>query len=695
MNKLLPTLFLVSFACRMLAQSGAPTTLLVDFGINTHETVSPDANGHWWNNRSTDNAQAPSGTLANLVTTSNTLSGVSVSVSGFGEGANANGTTVPDATALGSLGVASAARDSFFVSSGSGTVSLSGLAPDRYYRLECFGSRDTVDTRLTRYTATGLNTLSATLQTSGTGIGQTPEPNANRSGLALLENVRPTAAGAVTLSVTIESGSFAYLGALRITELDIVSGPNQAPEASTVILVGAPAEGRTVAVHYAYADSEGDPEGATLVEWQFDTPPFNSPAPLLSGTNRTTTLPAEAGSYVRAAVTPVAAAGTVTGSVVYSAWRGPIAASNALTVFHIGNSFTRWGHIPLQVRNLAADAGYTHVYGEQLTDGMGLGYHWTNGLAGGVWTRGTPARLELATGSWDWLVLQPMSREWQPAQINALIDHALLFSSLAASNDTRVLLYQYWNYEEEGHAIQAAINASFGNVRDALATNGYEALIIPAGESFSNAVATSATLSKADLYQDNLHPSDVGYYLSALVHYSVLYRQTPVGLTNGTVSAAFDNDNPVAIAPALAAELQAIAWDTVRYHPRSGVTSGRFEAWAETLPLGARGPLDRPFSDGVPNVARWAFGMPQENGAGLDRMPRFIFGDDTRLQYRFGTDAEDAGFRIREEWRESLLSGSWSATPPAGISRTREGDRVEWLLDGWPSMFCRFLYLFP
>ncbi len=337
-----------------------------------------------------------------------------------------------------------------------------------------------------------------------------------------------------------------------------------------------------------------------------------------------------------------------------------------------------------------------HVYGEQLTDGMGLAYHWSNGLSGGVWTRGSPSRLELATGSWDWLVLQPMSREWQPAQIDDLIAHALLYASLAASNDTRVLLYQYWNYEQEGLGVQAEINVAFESVREALATNGYEALIIPSGESFSNAVAAIATLNKADLYQDNIHPSDVGYYLSALVHYSVVYRQSPVGLTNGAVSSAFDHDDAVHIAPALATELQAIAWDTSRHHPRSGVTAGRFEAWAATLPPGARDPLDTPFPDGIANITRWTFGLPQAEGEGVDRLPRFVFDGNPRLQFRIGADAEDAGVRIREEWRESLMSGAWSIAPPVGTTRTRDGDHVEWLLGGaWPSMFYRFFYWFP
>lgn len=352
-------------------------------------------------------------------------------------------------------------------------------------------------------------------------------------------------------------------GANTLPDLTLYPEPNQPPEAGNVIVVGAPAVSRSITVHYDYFDAEGDPEGASLMEWQFDVPPFSNPVTLLSGTGHTVQIPDEEDLYVRVAVTPYAVTGTLIGPTAWSGWLGPIASADAVTVFHIGNSFTRWGHIALQVKNLAEDAGNPHVYGEQITDGRGLNYHWANGLAGGVWTRGTPSRLELETGSWDWLVLQPMSREWQPDRLDGFIQYAMLFSELATSHGTQVLLYEYWNYLDEGPEIQDEIDEGFEIVREVLAAGGYNVSVIPVGDAFLRALDEIPALTRPDMYQDNIHPSDPGYYLSALVHFSVIYDQSPAGLTNIAVSASPWNDDPVAIDPALAAALQDVAWATV------------------------------------------------------------------------------------------------------------------------------------
>ena len=469
-----------------------------------------------------------------------------------------------------------------------------------------------------------------------------------------------------------------------------VSGPNQAPMASEVIIVGASAGGRTAQVHYVYADAEGDPEGDTIISWQFAEPPFTPPFFEIFGTNRQQELTYNPGDWhVRAAVTPIAQSGTLTGTVAYSEWLGPIAPADATTVYHIGNSFTRWGHIPLQLQNLAADAGFSHVYGEQLRDGEGLAYHWANGLADGVWTRGTPSRLELETGSWDWLVLQPMSREWTPSNLPDLLDYAHRFASLADSNGTRVVLYQYWNYEDENIAVQEDINTAFNTVRHALSTNGIDAIMLPAGEAFYAAVDEIPTLSRPALYQDNIHPSDEGYYLSALMHFAVLYRQSPAGLTNGAISAAWDDDTPVLIDPDLAAALQEVVWDLGRYHPHTGITAGRFVSWAASLPAGECGLTDTPFEDGIANIVRWAFGIPQTSGVELDRLPTGSSVGPS-LTFTIGADAEDAGARLIEEWSLDLMTGSWTNQPPAGVVRTRNNDEVTWTLDGpWTTLYYR------
>ncbi len=687
------------------ATSAPPETVrgvvLVDLGHDAAQTASPDSNGRTWNNLSTDSSAPPAGAVNHLLTVSNAATTIAIAVSGFGGGANTNGATSPDA-ALGDLAIADATRDSFFVASGNtATVTFSGLEPDRLYRLECFGSRDAVDARSTRFTATGLSSTSATVQTSGTGIGLAPEPNANRASLAVIEEFQPTSLGGIVLSVQVASGSFGYLGALRLEPLGEVGSSNFPPTAANVQWIGAPAVGRTLAVLYKYADANGDPEGNSLIEWQRDVPPFTNAATLQSGTNRTFVLSAQPGDYLRVAVTPLAASGAATGTVAYSSWKGPIAASNALTVFHIGNSFTRWGHIPLQLRQLASDAGFDHAFGEQLADGMGLAYHWTNGLPGGVITRGTPARAELATGSWDVLVLQPMSREWQSDRIDDFTTYADLFAQLAATNGTRVFLYNYWPYLSEALSVQDDIDAAFETVRAALASNGVDVAILPAGAAFRTAAEQAGTgaftnFTRADLYQDDYHPSDEGYYLSALVHFAALHRESPVGRTNGALSAAESHDDPVWIDADLAAAFQQIAWDVARQHPQSGVARGRFDAWAAALPEGSRGLLDDRHGDGLPNLVRWALGIGPGDDDYFERLLTVTPNASGRdwIRFRLGADAEDAGVSVSVEWSPELTE--WFDELPAGTAFNRTGEQVEIIPSAaWTNVYLRLRVRLP
>lgn len=646
----------------------------------------------------TDSAMAPSFTLTNLVTHSNQPSGISISFASFGGGANTNGALSPD-SALGPLAISNATMDSFFAPiGGTAITTLSGLVPTGQYRLICFGSRDASDTRVTRYRAQGLNTVTGFVQTSGAGIGVPPRPGANYNQAAVLSNVQPTVSGQITLFVNGESNTFGYLGALMIERTDNSPPPpsNQPPSASSVVWVGPPVAGRTIVVHYAFSDPDGDAEDGSQIFWQIDVPPFTNSFIFAAGTNRMWTVPNGTGAFIRAIVEPRAATGATPGAWAYSDWRGPIAPSNATAVFHIGNSFTRWGHVALQLQNLAADAGRPHAYGEHLRDGMGLSFHWTNGLLIGDRTRGTPSRLELAAGGWNWVVLQPMSREWLPENLPAFREFALRFAGLAHSNGTRVALYQYWNYLNEGPAEQDAIQAAFEDVRAHLASNGIPAVIIPVGSAFSNAVARIAGLNRADFYQDNIHPSDIGYYLSALTHHATIYRRSPVGLTNGAISADHALDDPITISNALALALQEVAWDSARFYPASGVTRGRYDEWAASANVpGTRDPWDDPFADFVPNWARWAMGIAPASNASLAALPAIRMTNAVpEITYGLSDDAFDAGLRFQDQWSDNLIT--WSATSPAiAWASVSNQWRVIRLLDSEPRLFHRVLFTYP
>ena len=678
--------------------------VLIDFGINTNLTTSPDLNGNVWNNLATDAATVPPGTPHHLTNLVGSPAGLRLLLSGFGTGANAAGTTLPDA-ALGILAITNATRDSFFVNAGSpATLSFTGLVANGLYQLDCFGSRDAADTRSTRYTATGGTTSTAVLVTSGTGIGIAPQANANNDTIARLTHIRPTGTGTLTVTVAAEVGSFGYLGALYLIRTGTVAvASNQPPTASGIAFFGSPRIGTLFTSLYTYADSEADLEGTTQFQWQRAADTNGAPSDIDGATSTTYTATAsDLGQFIRLAVTPIATTGSNPGATAYSVWRGPLATSHALAVFHIGNSFTRWGDVPAQLANLAAASNRPHAHGAQLADGQGAGYHWTNGLPGGYLTRGSPSRTELATTSWDALVLQPMSREWQPANLAAFQANAESFDNLADSVGAQLYLYVYWPWRDEPLSDQDGINAAFEQVRAALSSDGPPVRVIPVGEAFRAAVSEMgsgelAGLTRNDLYQDEYHPSDLGYYLSALVHFAVLHRRSPVGLPAVGISSDEFSDAPVAIPTNIAAALQRIAWDVARETPHTGVTSGRRDEWFAASGLPGNGaPADIPYSDGIANLLRWALGMGNTPGADLDRLPRIALtaGGQIEIRYGMGTDALDAGVAFQHEWTADLHS--WSLSAPSSLNQQEaEGFRVLTFPADEPLRIFRFQALEP
>ena len=74
---------------------------------------------------------------------------------------------------------------------------------------------------------------------------------------------------------------------------------------------------------------------------------------------------------------------------------------------------------------------------------------------------------------------------------------------------------------------------------------------------------------KEDGSVDPIHVNDIGNYLVALVHYSVLYRQSPEGLSYQLKKA--DGKDALAPAEETALLMQKITWDVVKAYPKTGV----------------------------------------------------------------------------------------------------------------------------
>lgn len=82
-------------------------------------------------------------------------------------------------------------------------------------------------------------------------------------------------------------------------------------------------------------------------------------------------------------------------------------------------------------------------------------------------------------------------------------------------------------------------------------------------EAEESAALAALTTVKKDAPLDDIHPSDLGVYVAALVHFATLYGQSPVGLSN-----------PVRGLPETSAQrLQELVWRVVTSDARTGVGS--------------------------------------------------------------------------------------------------------------------------
>jgi hypothetical protein len=675
---------------------GQTSTVYVDFGMTGAQTASPNAFGHFWNNV-TD--QMPGG-LPNLVSSTGQSTGISLGITGVLQ-SNPFGTTVPDITALGGLAIESATKDWLFLSGDQViTVALNNLSPDGIYRLSLFGSRDWAGTvgsddeiRVTRYDVAGLTSESKLLTTSALGIGISPQPHANRSGLAVFEQVRSTAEGTLLISVRRNRGLFGYLGALRLETMNVINGP---PCAISVTASGSPRIGSAISGRYTYWDAENDPEFGTEYFWEHSTTAgatgvrFVEPSTAASTFTPTT---AELGLYIRLGVIPRSSRGRLKGATSYSRWMGPIVSQNTLTSFHIGSSFTLWPDIPRQLREMGQASNRPVVSGIQLTSGQKLYFHWHNGIDGGGFGSGVPSRPDLATGTWDVLVLQPFNSEWFPSSVVEMRDFIQRFYSLAAPSGTQVYLYCAWPWHSQTVATQSDINAAFEQVRAAVSVGSNKpALIIPAGQALRACIGACGSgvltgYTREDFYRyreepsDNLHLNHLGSYVSALTHYATIFKTSPVGLPARGLDAGFHNDNVVSFDPLVARRLQEIVWDVVRNYPNALSVNSSLSL-PPVIPIIP--PIivepDPPFvtestvpSD--PQLLALAFSNAMEH------FPRALPPSSVTtftLEYTVNPVAESQGVTYTPQWSYDLRR--WTTTQPTGavISRANDKIRISW-----------------
>ena len=226
-------------------------TFYIDVGSNDHingfSTPSPDSIGHYWNNLTNATLNAS----IKLINSSNLSTAYSLTVTSqmLTNGISNGGLLNPIPANLGDFAIVTATEDYFYTTS-SGRLKLSGLDVGKGYRFYLFGSRSQADpARFTTYTLTGNNSFSGSLQTSGTNLGGLAY-NGNNSSILKSGLINPTSGGEITLDISVLTGGFAYINAIRIEEM---SGPQI--DATSISIIGnditTPSNGSKMSVAYS------------------------------------------------------------------------------------------------------------------------------------------------------------------------------------------------------------------------------------------------------------------------------------------------------------------------------------------------------------------------------------------------------------------------------------------------------------
>lgn len=267
-----------------------------------------------------------------------------------------------------------------------------------------------------------------------------------------------------------------------------------------------------------------------------------------------------------------------------------------MTVFHLGHSLVN-RDMPAMLAQLAP-AG--HQYDSQLGWGTTLQAHWgdapINGFeAENAHPRFRPALEAVQSGDYDAIVLTEM------VEIRASIryyDSPVYLArwaeaALKARPDVRLYLYETWHQLDDPEGWLERLDRDhdrywlsrvLGPALERLPA-GTRIHLIPAGQAlaaFVRAVEARGGLGnvrdRSDLFAraedgtlDVIHLNDIGNYLVALVHFTALYQESPLGLPHALLRA--DGSPAVAPDPDVARLMQETTDSVVRSLGLSGLSA--------------------------------------------------------------------------------------------------------------------------
>ncbi|MDJ0663734.1 MAG: SGNH/GDSL hydrolase family protein [Acidimicrobiia bacterium] len=188
----------------------------------------------------------------------------------------------------------------------------------------------------------------------------------------------------------------------------------------------------------------------------------------------------------------------------------------APAVLFIGNSLTYWnGGLDVHLKELAASADPPlNIMTEPVVvGGYSLESHWIAGLAVDA----------IREGTWDAVVLGGAPHK--DSNLERYPEYVRIFNEEIEKAGARTVLYMTWE-KDLPDALLVTTTEMIAEAHDQLAAE-LGVAVAPAGLAWERSMQQRPDL---ELYDDNIHPSAAGTYLTLCVIYATIFDQSPVGL---------------------------------------------------------------------------------------------------------------------------------------------------------------------
>lgn len=269
-------------------------------------------------------------------------------------------------------------------------------------------------------------------------------------------------------------------------------------------------------------------------------------------------------------------------------------AQNNQKAFYVGHSLS--DQIAEMVKSLVQNHPTIQFdFAYQSIPGASLEWNWNNGATYGQnpphFFGYNDATGGLPNGSFSALVLTESVPRTMSNIINSYNFSEMFYNyALGYNSNTRVYVYEVWHCINSGTPTACPFDVDSNPWRQRLTDDlpMWESIVnhlnttlspstpvclIPGGQGLATLYdeiqlgTVPGITSMNDLFEDDIHLTDIGKYFIACIHFASLYNTSPVGLPNqlyGMWGGAFTAPNP-----ALALRLQEIAWNTITQYPNS------------------------------------------------------------------------------------------------------------------------------